>query len=228
MAGVRRSQAELGKNDDPERFERMGIRVIFGSGSFVDPETFELNGERISGRRFLIATGSHPVIKDIAGLDRDDILTSRTILGLTELPSSLLVIGAGPIAMEYAQVFSRLGSEVTILLRKERLLSKEDVEMSAALEEAFVDEGIRIIKRGSIKGATIKGKLKTLEIDSSEGSISLTVEKILMAIGQGAEHSRAKSRSRRSGARKVRHRRRQYHAHQRGSHIRLRRRYRRL
>ncbi|MFD8741378.1 FAD-dependent oxidoreductase, partial [Streptomyces sp. NPDC059618] len=88
--------------------------------------------------RFLVATGSRPWAPPIDGLDETGYLTSTTAMELTELPESLLVLGGGYVALEQAQLFARLGSQVTVLVRS-RLASKEEPEVSRTLEEVFAD-----------------------------------------------------------------------------------------
>lgn len=111
MRRMRAVQKRAGEMDEPERFRKMGVEVVFGAGRFVSPHVFEVGPERrrLLGRRFLIATGSRPVVLPIPGV------TNETILGLERLPRTLLVIGAGPIGLEYAQTFQRLGTRVTVI-----------------------------------------------------------------------------------------------------------------
>ncbi len=184
MVGVRRVKDKLGEHDDPKRFEEMGIRVLIGSGSFVDSGTFEINGERITGRRFLIATGSSPALPDIPGLAESNPLTNITILDLKELPVSMAVMGAGPIAIEYAQVFSRLGTKVTVILRGDHILRKEDRELATALEEILASEGVKILKETVIGRVTTDGSKKELHLKGPQGESTLSVDEILAALGQ--------------------------------------------
>ncbi|WP_067243026.1 mercury(II) reductase [Microbacterium resistens] len=104
------------------------------------------NVETIEADHYLVATGSRPWVPPIDGLDNAGYLTSTTAMELTEVPASLLVLGGGYVALEQAQLFARLGSQVTVLARS-RLASKEEPEVSRALEGAFADEGIRVIRR---------------------------------------------------------------------------------
>jgi pyruvate/2-oxoglutarate dehydrogenase complex dihydrolipoamide dehydrogenase (E3) component len=111
---MRSIQERIGKNDDPERFRKMGVEVIFGEGKFIDPHTFEVNGKQrrsVQAKKFLIATGSRPVILPIPGLKESGALTNITTLQLQYLPKSIAILGAGPIGIEFAQVFARLGSD---------------------------------------------------------------------------------------------------------------------
>ena len=102
--------------------------------------------ETIEAGHYLVATGSRPWAPPIDGLDETGYLTSTTAMELTELPESLLVLGGGYVALEQAQLFARLGSQVTVLVRS-RLASKEEPEVSRTLQEVFADEGIRVVRR---------------------------------------------------------------------------------
>ena len=109
MAHMREVISKIGVNDDPKRFEDMGVKLFFGDGRFVDPHTFELNGHTITSKKFVISTGSRAVAIPIKGLENIKYLTSESALELDSLPKSIIILGAGPIGLEFAQVFARLG-----------------------------------------------------------------------------------------------------------------------
>lgn len=189
MDGMREVQARIAVNDDPERFRKMGVDVIFGIGKFTDPHTFEVNGRKLKGRKFLIATGSSPVILPIKGLAESGALTNVSILKLEELPKSLVVLGAGPIGMEFAQVFSRLGSKVTIIEKMGNILAREETELTDELEKILKDEGIEIHTCTEVTEVTTgtndenKGK-KVLKTQCVTGEMIIEADEILMAIGR--------------------------------------------
>lgn len=157
-----------------------------GAGFFKDSRVFSLNGEDIRGRKFIIATGSRPSVPDVGGLREAGVLTNETALELTRLPSSLVIIGAGPIAVEFAQIFSRLGTEVTLLERRGHILPKEDREVSDALRDILIKEGVRIetCKGMEIKRASVEAGLKRLELKCSDGHRVYEAEEILVAMGR--------------------------------------------
>ena len=131
-----------------------GWQVLRGDASFVgtpDAPVLDVAGadgsvETIEAAHFLVATGSRPWAPPIDGLKETGYLTSTTAMELTEVPESLLVLGGGYVALEQAQLFARLGSQVTLLVRS-RLASKEEPEVSKALQEVFADGGIRVVSR---------------------------------------------------------------------------------
>lgn len=109
--------------------------------------------EVLEAQHYLVATGAAPWIPDIPGLDEVEYLTSTTAMELTLVPESLLVLGGGYVALEQAQLFARLGSKVTMLVRS-RLASREEPEVSRALETVFADEGIRVVRRAQVTAVT--------------------------------------------------------------------------
>src|SRR6266540_2711742 len=136
--------AAIAPNDSKERFNGLGVRVIAGAARFKDRNTVVVgDGIEIAARRFVIATGSSPSLPPIAGLEAVPYLTNETVFDLTTRPQHLIVIGAGPIGLELAQAFHRLGSAVTVLDAGEPL-AREDGECAAIVLDALAREGIVI------------------------------------------------------------------------------------
>ncbi|RMH16291.1 MAG: hypothetical protein D6701_09100, partial [Gemmatimonadetes bacterium] len=145
MERMRSARARVAHHDDPERFRAMGVDVHFGSAHFVGPDTVEVEGVgRIRSRRIVLATGARPVVPPIPGLDTVDPLTHESVFDLDVLPGRLLILGAGPIGLEFAQVFRRLGSQVTVLEMAEQILPREDADVATAVLDALRAEGIEL------------------------------------------------------------------------------------
>ena len=162
MAYVRSTQQKIEEeHDNPERFREMGVDVIFGSGRFMSPQRFVVKGavgnhayrageansgetRTLTSKKFVISTGSRPAVPPIPGIENCDYLDSETVWELEELPKRLLVVGAGPIGVELGQAFHRLGTAVTIAQRGNRVLTKEDADVSACLLNCLREEGITI------------------------------------------------------------------------------------
>jgi pyruvate/2-oxoglutarate dehydrogenase complex dihydrolipoamide dehydrogenase (E3) component len=125
--------------DAPPNFERLGIEVISARARFLDPHTLDLTGRRITARWIVIATGSRPRLPDSPA----GVLTNETIFELNDLPRRLLVMGAGPIGIEMAQAFRRLGSAVTVSGSSREILPRDDPELAALLRESLEREGIQ-------------------------------------------------------------------------------------
>ena len=183
MDHMKSIQKKIGKHDDPERFKKMGVKLFFGNGSFIDTNTFEVNGEKISSRKFLIATGSRPTSPSIPGMDMVDYLNNIKILSLSKLPESLLVIGAGPIGLEFAQIFSRFGSKVIILEKVGQILSKEDRELADILEEILKKDGIEIHTCSNVKKVEQSGNKKIVLAECAGTEKRFEADELLVAVG---------------------------------------------
>jgi pyruvate/2-oxoglutarate dehydrogenase complex dihydrolipoamide dehydrogenase (E3) component len=141
---VRRVIAAIAPNDSAERFTGLGVRVIAGTAQFKNRVTVAVDDAfEIEARRFVIATGSAPAIPPIAGLADTPHLTNETIFDLAECPAHLVVIGAGPVGLELAQAFRRLGAAVTVV-EAATPLAKDDPECAATVLDQLAREGIAI------------------------------------------------------------------------------------
>jgi len=170
-----------------------GWKIRHGSAAFAgtpDAPLLEVTGadgsvEMIDAAHYLVATGARAWLPPIDGLDSVDYLTSTSAMELTEVPDSLLVLGGGYVALELAQLFARLGSTVTVLVRS-RLASKEEPEVSKALQEVFADEGIRVVRRAIpthvTRDASTGQVVVTAEV--SGGGQVFRADQILVAFGR--------------------------------------------
>lgn len=128
MAHVRAVIAQIAPHDSVDRLERLGVRVINASAEFTDRDAISGGGVRVRARRFVIATGSSAAIPTIAGIEAVPVLTNETLFALNECPRHLIIIGGGPIGIEMAQAFRRLGSAVT-LFERDRVLANDEPEL---------------------------------------------------------------------------------------------------
>ncbi len=153
MARVRDVIGEIAEEESPEILRANGIEVVLGQARFVDPQTAVAGDTTLAARRFLIATGAHPFIPPIRGLDDVDYSTYETVWDLETLPRHLLVVGGGPIGCEMAQAFRRLGAEVTLLASRDRLLPRDDPQASRVLGEVLEGEGIHLAYNARVSHA---------------------------------------------------------------------------
>jgi len=135
--------AGIAPQDSVARFEGMGVTVIREPGRFTGPRELMAGDARIAARRFVIATGSAPLVPPIPGLEGVPYLTNETVFGLSELPRHLIVIGGGPIGCELGQAFCRLGARVT-LLEQARILPQDDPELADILRDRLRADGLDI------------------------------------------------------------------------------------
>lgn len=138
----------------------------------------------LSATNYLIATGSRPVIAPIPGIDEVEVLTSTTAMQLDEVPESLLVIGGGYVALEQAQLFARLGANVTMLARS-RLASHEEPEANDTLVEVLADEGIQVVLDARVESLSTNAAAEVEAIVDVAGvRQSFRAGKLLMAVGR--------------------------------------------
>lgn len=160
-----------------------GLSLIRGAGCFLDSSTIRVADRNIRGERFLIATGGFPRIIDIPGLHDVDFLTSRTALLLKTIPRSLIVIGGGVIAMELGQMYQRLGCKVTVLEHGSRILPVVETEPVLALQQALIDEGMRIEVNAAVCSVRKSGDQTVVEAEIGGSREELVAERLLLAVG---------------------------------------------
>jgi pyruvate/2-oxoglutarate dehydrogenase complex dihydrolipoamide dehydrogenase (E3) component len=168
-------------HDDPERFRGYGCEVIFGPAEFIDAHKVRVNGGVIHGKRFVIATGSQPLIPPIEGLQEAGCLTNEDLFTLRELPARLVVLGGGPVGLEMAQAFARLGSAVTVVERLPHLLPQEDPEVADALQARLESEGLKILT--STRAARVVRDGENTQVTCTRGS-ALVTDRLLVAVGR--------------------------------------------
>jgi len=162
---------------------RRGLELVEGDGHFVADHTIEVNGRRIQADRIFLNTGTRDSPGTISGLADTPHLNSRTILDLEELPPHLIVVGGGFIGCEFAQMFRRFGSEVTLIQRAERLLPGEDPEISAAVEEGFAADGVTVVTSTSC--THVGGRTGSVTVGcTGDGPGEVTGTHLLMAVGR--------------------------------------------
>src|SRR6266849_2289620 len=150
MERLRKLRADLSPNDSAQRFAKLGVDVFLGEARFAGRDTVAVAGQTLRFKRAVIATGARPMDPPIPGLAEVGYLTNETVFTLTRCPARLAVIGGGPIGCELAQVFQRLGSQVSLLHKNAHLLDREDMEAAALVQKAFIREGIALRLNGTI------------------------------------------------------------------------------
>jgi pyruvate/2-oxoglutarate dehydrogenase complex dihydrolipoamide dehydrogenase (E3) component len=182
---IRSVIAVIQEHDSEERFCRLGAKVEFGEPVFLDEHGIRLNGRSVSAKNWVIATGSSPDRPPIEGLDETPYLTNKEIFSLDRLPSSMIILGAGPIAVEMAQAFSRLGTKVSVVQRSGQILTKEDRDMADEVMKVLTSEGVDFHLKASVQGVKDLGKEKEVSVKYQEGNTSaLRAESILVAMGR--------------------------------------------
>jgi pyruvate/2-oxoglutarate dehydrogenase complex dihydrolipoamide dehydrogenase (E3) component len=165
--------------------EGLGVELFFGQPRFEDRHILQVDEQRFLSRQFILATGSRPAVPDIPGLQETGYVTNTSIFDLVEVPESLAVIGGGPIGVEMAQAFRRLGAEVTIVQRAFRVLPKDDAELAEQLEGLLEAEGIRVLTKA--EGSEVRREpdgMKSLSVRQEEEVREVRAAEILVATGR--------------------------------------------
>ena len=172
--------AQIAPHDSVERLEGLGVRVIRAHATFTGRNEISGGGLTVRARRCVIATGSSAVQPPIAGLEGLGALTHETLFALTERPEHLLILGGGPIGVEMAQAFVRLGSRVTIFERA-TLLPRDDPEFAALLREQLRSEGVTVYEHAAVSALTRAGT--SLQVRCADG-LEVHGSHLLVAAGR--------------------------------------------
>lgn len=166
MDRVRAARARVAVHDDPERIRARGIDVQFGEARFLAPGRIDVEGVgTFRSKRIVLATGAGPASPPIRGLEEAGYLTHETAFDEDSLPGSIVILGAGPVGLEFAQIYRRLGASVTVIERLQEVLAAEDVEAAAVVRRSLEAEGVRFCL-----GATVSA----IETDGAKRWVSTT------------------------------------------------------
>ncbi|SES05444.1 dihydrolipoyl dehydrogenase family protein [Salisediminibacterium halotolerans] len=184
---VHEAIASIQAHDSHERFENLGVDIYTGAASFLSETDIAVEGRGpIRGKRIILATGSRPAVPPIPGLTESGFLTNKTIFQLKSLPKRFTVIGGGPIGVEMAQAFARLGSDVTIIEQAPRLFYQEDRDISREAERMLAEE-ISVRVNSAATKISVENGEKRLELKHSDGSKeTIRADEILLAAGRKA------------------------------------------
>lgn len=188
---MRDVQASINKveadHDNKEYYEAMGVKVFIGRAKFTSHDTISIgDAQSLQGKRFIIATGSRPLIPNIPGLADTTYLTNENFFKQTELPGSLVVIGGGPIGCELGQAMAMFGTNLTIISQDERLLPRDEPEASAALQASLEKmPNVTLVFNAKITAVSSENGA-TVSYDVADEHLSVSAEKLLVATGRAA------------------------------------------
>lgn len=176
---------QIEKHDSPERFERLGVTVLEGSARFLSPTRLEINGQPIEATRTLIATGSRSTAPPIPGLAETGYWTHVDAIAAESLPRSVILLGAGPIGLEFAQIWNRFGSQVTVLERAGQILIREEAEAAAVARAILEGEGVQIQTGVAAVRAYRDGDEKVVVGQTADGQeVEYRAEQLFVAAGR--------------------------------------------
>lgn len=187
MSHVRAIAKKISTHHPPEVFEKRGIKVLFGNPRFVSSKSIDMDNKRISAKRFIICTGSHPLIPPIYGLNNMNYLTNENIFDLETLPKSIAILGGGPIGMEISQALSKLGVEVSIVEMFDRILFREDEEVARVLSNILMKNNVKIYTGRKAVQFSKDGNSVVIVAEDKHKKMSIVkADKILIAVGRAA------------------------------------------
>ena len=184
MARTQAVIAEI-RGDDPfGGLRSAGIDLYQSEARFRSPNELDVGGQVIQAEKIVIAAGTSPSVPEMEGLKDAGYLTNRSVLDLAELPKQFLVLGGGAVACEFAQIFARLGADVTLVERGPRLIGTEDEEVSRALAVILQEEGIRVLTETEAVKVQRKDGRPALVAEGQGGQIELPFDQLLVAAGR--------------------------------------------
>ncbi len=186
---VRSVIAAIQEHDSPERFRRLGAAVRFGAPRFLDDHAVAVDGDRVTARAWIVATGSGPALPPVEGIADVPHWTNETVFARDALPGRLLVLGGGPVGVELAQAFGRLGSRVTLVEIEDQLLVAEDPDIAAPVRARLEADGVEVLVGTRAVAASAAGSAVRLQVaPAREGGAPQTIagDALLVAAGRKA------------------------------------------
>jgi pyruvate/2-oxoglutarate dehydrogenase complex dihydrolipoamide dehydrogenase (E3) component len=187
--------AEIAPHDSVERYTNLGVEVLKGYATFVDPWTVDIalndgSKQRLSARNIVIATGARPFIPPLPGIEDSGYVTSDTMwlefAKLENTPKKLVVLGGGPIGCELSQAFARLGSEVSQIELATRIMSKEDTEVSEFAKQSLRDSGVNVLtEHEALRFERHDGK-KFIVVKHQQQELLIEYDELICAVGRAA------------------------------------------
>ena len=185
MDSMRAQRKDISRHDDPEKFRRLGIDVMEGSAKLVARNEVEVGRRRLIAKDVVIATGARTSVPPVEGLKEHGFLDHVSFLAQDEFPASVLILGGGYIGIEFAQMFSRFGSRVTVVEMLDEIINKEDAAIITRVREILAEEKIELYTGWAVKSVRRGESGKIARIENKHGeSRELAVDEIFVASGR--------------------------------------------
>jgi pyruvate/2-oxoglutarate dehydrogenase complex dihydrolipoamide dehydrogenase (E3) component len=185
MESMREQRRIISRHDDPEKFRKLGIDVIEGAAALAGQSIVEVAGRTLQAKDIVLATGARTAVPPVAGLQESGFLDHVSFLSQDAFPASLVILGGGAIGVEFAQMFARFGSRVTIVEMQDEICSKEDADVIARLREILTGEGIELLTGWAVQSVRRDGTKKVAQIAQKSGATrDLTVHEVFVASGR--------------------------------------------
>lgn len=185
MDSMREQRRVISRHDDPEKFRKLGIDVIEGKARFAASHEIDVNGRRLQASDAVIATGARTAVPPVEGLKESGFLDHASFLNQDAFPESLLILGGGAIGIEFAQLFARFGSRVTVVEMFDEIINKEDAAVIARVREILTSEGIELFTGWAVKSVRREAGKKIARIEQKNGEWrEITVDELFVASGR--------------------------------------------
>ena len=191
MQRVQRVVTAIEPHDSVARYTGLGVDVVLGQAKIIDPwhvQITQADGavQTLSTRAIVVATGAAPFVPPLPGLAEAGVLTSDTLWQLREQPRRLVVLGGGPIGCELAQAFARLGSQVTQIEMLDRIMVREDADVSAYARQALQNDGVTVLTGHKALRCEHGGGVKAIVVESGGGEKRIEFDALICAVGRVA------------------------------------------
>jgi pyruvate/2-oxoglutarate dehydrogenase complex dihydrolipoamide dehydrogenase (E3) component len=185
MPHVQRAIAAIAPHDGPERLHAEGVELVRGAGRFVGADRLAVAGRTVRFRHAVIATGAAPLVPPIDGLREVEPLTSDTVWDLADRPRRLVVLGGGPVGVEFGQAFARLGSQVTVVEAADGLLPGEEPEARELVAASLVADGVDVrVGTEAVRVEPAGGGSSQLVVERRGRERSVSFDEVLVAVGR--------------------------------------------
>jgi pyruvate/2-oxoglutarate dehydrogenase complex dihydrolipoamide dehydrogenase (E3) component len=185
MDSMREQRRLISRHDDPEKFRKLGIDVIEGAARLVSRSVVEVGARRLEAKDVVIATGARTSISPIEGLKESGYLDHVSFLERDDFPASILILGGGYIGIEFAQIFARFGSRVTVVEMLDEIVNKEDADVIAGVRQLLSAEGIDLFTGWAVKSVRSDGVKKYARIENKAGEWrEIAVDELFVASGR--------------------------------------------
>jgi pyruvate/2-oxoglutarate dehydrogenase complex dihydrolipoamide dehydrogenase (E3) component len=185
MDSMREQRRIISRHDDPEKFRKLGIDVIEGNAKLAGVGVVEVAGRTLLAKDIVIATGARTAVPPVEGLQESGFLDHVSFLNQDEFPQSILILGGGYIGIEFAQIFARFGSRVTVVEMLDEIINKEDASVIVRVREILSSEGIELFTGWAVKSVRRDGDKKIARIEQKSGaSRQITIDEVFVASGR--------------------------------------------
>jgi len=188
---VQRVVRDVEPHDSVERYTGLGVDVVLGHAKLIDPWRVQITKtdgttQTLSTRAIVLATGAEPFVPPLPGLKEIGVLTSDTLWQLREQPKRLVILGGGPIGCELAQAFARLGSQVTQIEMLDRIMVREDADVSAYAREALERDGVTVLTGHKALRCEQGDGTKAIVVQAGSGERRIEFDALICAVGRVA------------------------------------------